>query len=232
MNKTTDTAILVFTRTAAKEAICKNYVPHAGVSVNISIARKLIAHTVAQAEKAGVDVYCFDSSVQYGNSFGERLTNAIEDVFKRNYQSVIITSSDTPNITTEHFQKALSLMERNSLVIGPSIDGGVYMIGINKNCYSRKQFLNISWHTSSVKHNLVVYAKYLGVQSTETELLIDLDTHTDLIRWLSSASNSLVFFVKKLLSFIRNNYKRLDSSFIFDIVLGYIPQRGPPVTAG
>ena len=95
-----------------------------------------------------------DSSNQTGNSFGERLANAFENIYSKGFDRVIAIGNDTPSLSSETITTAENGLNNNEVVLGPSSNGGVYLIGISKKAYNRSTFLQVSWQTSRVYQDL------------------------------------------------------------------------------
>lgn len=90
-------------------------------------------------------------AVQQGPSLGVRMRNAIDATLARGYDRVAIVGSDHPTLPTAFLREAFSALNRpRSIVLGPSYDGGFYLIGMNARYpqvfegmhYSHPQVLN------------------------------------------------------------------------------------------
>lgn len=228
---TTHTAILVFTRTANEEAVCKVLTKNQAFNTCTSVTKRIIDHTLQATYNTGSDVFTIDSPKQKGDSFGERLTNAIEDIFSKGYDNLIVTGTDTPDITTEHFDQTSNLLlSGKDFVIGPSADGGVYIIGLSKKAYQRDKLINIAWETSSVKTQLAEYSQQSGCLYAELDTLRDLDSGIDLREWLSRSNSELSFIIRDIIKkklFISSEYRNI---LIFNKAHFIIQRRGPPCT--
>jgi|GEM_PF-894808 len=89
---------------------------------------------------------------QGGGSFGRRLTHALETMRAKGYARAIVVPGDLPGLTRDHFQLALRLLDQHDLVLGPSPDGGIYLLGTSLDDIAR--FEKISWRTSRVFEEL------------------------------------------------------------------------------
>jgi rSAM/selenodomain-associated transferase 1 len=87
---------------------------------------------------------------QRGDSFGERLMNAATDLLRVGFESCCLINSDSPTVTAEAFHQAVVQLQGtdNRIVLGPSDDGGYYLIGMRK-AY-RRLFEDIDWSTERV----------------------------------------------------------------------------------
>ncbi len=66
---------------------------------------------------------------QKGESLGERMKNAFGWGFSQGYERVVLIGCDAPTLPTDFIQQAFDHLERASVVVGPSLDGGYYLIG-------------------------------------------------------------------------------------------------------
>ncbi|GAA2909954.1 TIGR04282 family arsenosugar biosynthesis glycosyltransferase [Enterococcus pseudoavium] len=69
----------------------------------------------------------FQTFRQQGKTIGERMNHAMQTVFAKGYEKVVLTGSDIPNLNTAIILTAFS--ELTELVFGPSFDGGYYLVG-------------------------------------------------------------------------------------------------------
>jgi len=183
------TAILFFSRTPAAEARRKTLAPQR----NEAVVETLIQHTVSRAEKTGLPVYhCFTTD-QAGATFGERLANAMEAVYAQGHEALIVIGNDSPGLTTSDLLLAAQTLRNGQLVLGPARDGGVYLIGMTTAAYRREAFINLAWETPQLQ---AAFRNYLRTAQVAARFLIpriDIDSATDLQRFLNclSPGNSL-----------------------------------------
>jgi len=87
---------------------------------------------------------------QRGDSFGERLMNAANDLLRGGFESCCLINSDSPMVTADAFRQAVVELQGadNRIVLGPSDDGGYYLIGMRK--AHRRLFEDIDWSTERV----------------------------------------------------------------------------------
>lgn len=85
---------------------------------------------------------------QRGRDLGERLRDAFAHAFERGASGAIAVGSDTIGLQPGFLREAFAGLERNDVILGPSRDGGYYLIGL-----SRPQsllFQDIPWSTPRV----------------------------------------------------------------------------------
>jgi rSAM/selenodomain-associated transferase 1 len=125
------------------------------------------------------DLWCetvYQKKLQKGADLGARMEDAFETAFKNSYENVVIVGSDLYDLNPTHIEDALKALEHHDVVIGPSIDGGYYLLGMKK--LYPAIFKNKQWGTDSV---LETTLKDLDPQNVKLlEALNDIDTYEDL----------------------------------------------------
>ena len=71
----------------------------------------------------------FSKNVQQGDDLGSRMFNAFNQV--SDYDKKIIIGSDCLGITQQLIEQAYTHLDFHDVVIGPSEDGGFYLLGMN-----------------------------------------------------------------------------------------------------
>src|SRR5205085_5355768 len=99
--------------------------------------RGVAVYTPLGAESAYNDILPgeFELLPQRGDGFGERLTFAAEDLFQCGFASVCLIDSDSPTVLSDVYKKAVEWLSKpaDCVVLGPSDDGGYYLIGLKRN---------------------------------------------------------------------------------------------------
>ncbi len=109
-------------------------------------------YTPVGLEQAYIDILPpkFQLLAQRGDGFGERLTLAAEDLFRCGFHAVCLIDSDSPTVPPNIFAQAVNLLSKpeDRVVLGPSDDGGYYLIGLKRN--HPELFEGIDWSTERV----------------------------------------------------------------------------------
>lgn len=118
---------------------------------------------------------------QRGEGFGERLLTTAEDLFACGFSSVCLIDSDSPTVPREAFAMAVDALQRpgDRIVLGPSHDGGYYLIGMKQ--AHAAPFENITWSTSSVYPETVTAIQRIGVELVVLPLWYDVDDAATLL---------------------------------------------------
>lgn len=72
----------------------------------------------------------FNLILQKGKDLGARMYNSISEAYSKTDEPVIVTGSDLPSLPAEIITEAVAALKEKDLVIGPAVDGGYYLIGM------------------------------------------------------------------------------------------------------
>jgi rSAM/selenodomain-associated transferase 1 len=157
---------------------------HASHSQAPSVARGIAVYTPVGAESVYDDILPVDFSLlpQRGDRFGERLYFAVEDLFKCGFAAVCLIDSDSPTVPAENFAGAVELLStgHDRVVLGPSDDGGYYLIGVKKP--HRDLFEQIDWSTERVLDQTIQRATEVGLEIQLLRTGYDVDEGSSLQR--------------------------------------------------
>ena len=119
---------------------------------------------------------------QRGSGLGERMEHGFSDLLGRDYTGVVMVGSDLPTLPAAYVDQGIDVLRRQDdpLVLGPSEDGGYYLIGLRR-CHP-ELFHGIPWSTSSVLARTRALAAGLGMAVTTLPSWYDLDSADDLDR--------------------------------------------------
>ena len=185
---------------ASKTRLCPPLAPEeaAGLSrcflrdTTANIAHVANAHAPGGggAPAAGVAVYtpvgmeaAFDGLLPEGfclvaqreAGFGERLFGAVEDLLALGYGAVCLIDSDSPTLPATALAAAVEALAQpgDRAVLGPSEDGGYYLIGVK--AAHRRLFEDIDWSTERVGPQTRERAAQIGVDLIELPTWYDVD---------------------------------------------------------
>jgi len=189
------TAILIFANSAYKEVENKSF-----LSKEVFCA--LNEQTLKIVQKTGLPYFHFSEKEQKGSNFGERFANAIALVFKKGFKNVITIGNDTPHLQSHHIKSASENLATNDLVLGPSKDGGYYLMGISKKQFHKNTFLSLPWQTQKLNKaiNTIIATRQLIVHFLEH--LQDIDVKADIKKIIQSFKNIPV----QVLSLLKQNH--------------------------
>lgn len=123
---------------------------------------------------------------QSGNDLGERMSNAFKKIYDVGAKKVVIIGSDTPTLKKRLIFQAFELLDKNDVVIGPTKDGGYYLLGLSfiSNPFKKYQedeiFTEIEWSTEKVFNQTITKVKNSGYSYKPLPEYYDIDTIEDL----------------------------------------------------
>lgn len=116
---------------------------------------------------------------QNGSDLGERMSHAFQWGFNQGYKNIVIVGTDLWDFDTTLINHAFHLLKTNDCVIGPSKDGGYYLLGKKETIV--ELFQNKKWSSSSVlAATLEDLKKYKVVLLQEKT---DIDTYEDVLHF-------------------------------------------------
>jgi len=156
--------------------------PEEAANLHICFLRDMsanIAEIVARKPAEGVVVYTpvgaegtFDGIVprefkllgQRGESLGDRLCNATEDLLAQGFSSLCLVNADSPTLPGRLFELAIESLSRDGdrVVLGAAVDGGYYLIGLKR--VHPELFERIAWSTSEVLAHTIERATEIGLE--------------------------------------------------------------------
>jgi hypothetical protein len=172
--------VLVFARPPRAEARAKGLFS-AGPLFELA-ARRLAA---AVAALPGVDLVLVGAGPgtlpQRGQDFGERLRNAFADARALGYETIVVVPGDVPGLGFLQLRRAFELLRERPVALGPSPDGGVYLLG----CRGPAEHVlaGVRWQTAFVLQDLLARAGGAPLLPA----LADLDCAADVPRLVRAA---------------------------------------------
>lgn len=120
----------------------------------------------------------FKKFKQEGNDLGEKMEGAFLKGFSMGYEKICIIGSDCYEINKTHILKAFEELNDNTVVLGPSNDGGYYLLGMKKMVH--ELFYNKLWSTPSVFQETLKNIETLNLKYATLEKLNDIDEEKDI----------------------------------------------------
>ena len=115
---------------------------------------------------------------QLGDDLGRRMAHAFREHFARGEGSVIVIGADTPDISATTIAEAILILDRADVAIGPALDGGYYLMGIN--AHHEPLFESVPWGTRDVLQVTVRRCRDLDLTVGRLDVRRDIDTVEDL----------------------------------------------------
>lgn len=114
---------------------------------------------------------------QVEEALGDRLRHATLGAFNRGARGVLLLGGDCPELDTARFGEAAVALEQHDVVMGPTFDGGYYLIGMGRR--RTALFHHEEWGTGTVAERTRTIARREGWTLDELPQLRDVDTAED-----------------------------------------------------
>jgi len=175
------TALLLFANKDRHEALQKPFFGVNAPKKNCAFSKELNLRSLAVARRSGLPVFRFTEREQVGNTFGERLAHAIQRVFDQGITQVVVMGNDTPQLRPSHLLAVEKALSKANWVVGPAMDGGLYVLGVQKAAFEPITFAKMPWQTPDL------FAAFLDLDPVLVlpEVFGDIDTAPD-FRFLAS----------------------------------------------
>jgi uncharacterized protein len=122
----------------------------------------------------------YDYLPQRGADLGEKMKNAFRDIFAGGYEEILLVGSDLPDLPGRIIHDAFTSLARHGAVIGPTQDGGYYLIGFRSGCFLPDIFAGIPWSTAEVFERTMAAFKFRNRDVSILPAWQDMDTPEDL----------------------------------------------------
>ncbi len=182
--------IVIFARLPIAGECKTRLIPEFGPEGAASIYRKLLLHTVAQAQASGLPVElrvtggseaAFRELVGEGPAIVGQGTGDLGAKLARVRPPALIVGSDCPGITPALFAAAATALAQRGVVIGPAGDGGYYLIGFDREVSFL--FGDMEWSTDSVFSRTLARLAEADIAPAVLPELADVDEPEDLADW-------------------------------------------------
>jgi rSAM/selenodomain-associated transferase 1 len=181
---------------AVKTRLCPPLSPADAADLYACFLRDKVAQVRALAGATGVIAFTPEESrsefealapgfrliPQRGADLGERLRNCLDALLAGGHAGALAIDSDTPTLPTELLRQAVTLLSGPGadVVLGPSDDGGYYLIGVRRP--APFLFESMPWSTPAVLPETLRRAEAKGLEVTCLPAWFDVDTPADLER--------------------------------------------------
>ncbi|GHB53951.1 TIGR04282 family arsenosugar biosynthesis glycosyltransferase [Persicitalea jodogahamensis] len=143
-------ALIIFVKNPIEGKVKTRIAKTVGHPKAVEIYRELLEYTCRTADLLSADSYA--KTVYYGDfinhddlwngwhkalqpqdgDLGDRMKQAFREQFAQGADSVVIIGSDCLDLKLRHLETAFQQLQQHDVVIGPSTDGGYYLLGMNR----------------------------------------------------------------------------------------------------
>jgi rSAM/selenodomain-associated transferase 1 len=221
MNSQSDNCVLLFVKSPARGQVKTRLAAHIGSEAALRLYESFVLDMLTLLNTLNLPVrICFDPAdtekqfkrwlggqysyvAQTGRDLGERMKNAFVHSINEGFEKVALIGSDIPDLPGEFLREAFDALESNDAVIGPSRDGGYYLIGFSRISFLPVVFDGITWSTSTVfQQTNEIFKRHEMNVHLLTEWY-DVDTRSDLQKLIARNKNT-AFARSKTSAFIRH----------------------------
>jgi uncharacterized protein len=187
-------ALIIFIRNPQLGKVKTRLAKTLGAEKTLKIYLHLLEHTQNISRNANCDAHLYYSDfiddtddwdkniyqkhLQIKGDLGEKMSAAFKEQFDQGYQKVAIIGSDCLELKTEIIDQAFLTIQENQAVIGPTLDGGYYLLGMST--YLPYLFQNKKWSTNTVFMDTLNDLEKNKVESRLLDVLNDIDEEKDL----------------------------------------------------
>ncbi|MBA2734248.1 MAG: TIGR04282 family arsenosugar biosynthesis glycosyltransferase [Acidobacteria bacterium] len=118
---------------------------------------------------------------QQGEDLGARLEAVTAHAAALGYSPIIVSGTDSPTLPMSFIERAIGSLaaEEADIVLGPTDDGGYYLVGLRQ--FAGSLFQNIAWSTPLAYQQTLDNATRLKLRAFELPRWYDVDTFSDLL---------------------------------------------------
>jgi rSAM/selenodomain-associated transferase 1 len=140
---------------------------------------------------------------QRGDDIGERMYEVFAELWRRGHRNSILIGSDLPVVPLVFFRDAFKVLEREDrqLVLGPSEDGGYYLVGMNQP--TPEIFEGMAWSHDQVLAQTTEKLSRLGIDFRLLPGWFDLDTIEDIERLRAEPDPAIRAAMRRTVDYLR-----------------------------
>ena len=131
----------------------------------------------------GINNFCFQGKGCLGEKMKRQIFKSQMNFKNNKKKNIIFIGTDLPNLCHMDILRTISKLENNDVILGPSNDGGYWLIAFSQRYISSNNylpFINIKWSRNDVLKRTI---DNLGQQKIKIDFLntkIDIDTINDI----------------------------------------------------
>jgi rSAM/selenodomain-associated transferase 1 len=195
-------AIIVFAREPIAGFTKTRLIPRLGARTAAALAHAFTLDALAKAQRMGLPLVIAGSAPggidrsRYFQRLGQRFAATLIDqgqgsLGARMHRSLapfssrgaLLFGTDTPSLPLSFLARAMALMRKASVILGPSLDGGYYLVALRGTAYdsSRDLFRGIRWGGSHVLAETIARLRRANLRYSLAPAWYDIDRWSDLL---------------------------------------------------
>ena len=193
--------LIIFTRYPEAGKTKTRLIPALGTKGAADLHRQMTEHTLTQVKQLQSNAISFEVRFAGGDlqlmqgwlgsnsiyqsqgdgDLGQRMARSLLYAFQSGAEKAVIIGTDCPDVNAEILAEAFAKLHHYNLVLGPAMDGGYYLVGLQ---YPIPElFIDIDWGTAKVLQQTVEIAENLNLSIVYLPYLADIDRPEDLPIW-------------------------------------------------
>jgi rSAM/selenodomain-associated transferase 1 len=192
------TRILVFAKAPLPGQVKTRLIPALGAAGAAQLARRMLDHTLQQAQMAGIGPvelcasptitasdwagyplpHGVETSDQGEGDLGARMARACQQALTQN-QRVLLIGTDCPGLSAQLLRTAAAALDNHAAVIHPALDGGYPLLGLRT--FHPSLFTDMPWSTATVAELTLARMQALEWNVWVGDVLADIDEPDDLV---------------------------------------------------
>lgn len=188
-------ALIIFMKKPVPGRVKTRLAKTIGHDAAVEIYKQLLAKTKAEVAQLSSAIFVFyhpevpeydmwngvatHKELQSAGDLGVKMKNAFQHVFANGFQKAVIIGTDCFELSAHHIEQAFDALSGHDVVIGPSNDGGYYLLGMN--ALITELFEYKQWSTPQVYDQTLIDFHRLDKTYKSLPVLVDIDEWEDLI---------------------------------------------------
>lgn len=202
----TGSIVMIYAISVTTQAREKHVLGKAHHQENYKLFDRLEGRTHSIVANSGLPFVVFYDHQRKGDSFGKRYASAFEELFLAGFDQVISVGNDIPDLHEKHLLQASHYLAKHRVVLGPSKDGGDYLIALSREIFQPEAFAALPWRTDRLHLGLdEMYEN--NAPAFCLEYLEDIDSWDSLSNVLSGEAGNWLIFVKELIRRITTRFQ-------------------------
>jgi len=171
---------------SASDAYCA-ILNHLITSLNAAADQRVIAYSPPDKVEEFSVFPNWQQTPQSDGSLGKRMASYFVETFATDAKRVVLIGSDCPDITPEVINQAFEALTDADVVLGPTFDGGYYLVGMSEKFHDI--FSDITYSTESVLEETLSLAKRNNISCHCLDRLNDIDEIDDLNQYIQQLTD-------------------------------------------
>lgn len=144
------------------------------VATSVDVTRYLFYHEEIKEDQWSTNL--FEKALQETGDLGTKMKSSFQHVLSKHSKAIII-GSDCTQLTKEIINDAIAALDQDDIVIGPTHDGGYYLIGMKE--VHDALFDDMTWSIASVYDETISRINQLQLTYFSLPRLSDIDHAED-----------------------------------------------------